>query len=227
MTAPRSRSRQPKQLDAGMFQAEISSFRLHLAAEGKSANTVRTYTEAVQWFVATYLLEESTTWYGTAAGHAVAARGGFRDAGPVNREPTARPQVAAGIPALQGGGGCQDETAVERGDQRRGLGRLETWAGASVVGVPWLHDASATAIAVNGSRPARARTAAARDLRIPMWHRMLGHDEGIVKGAPRPPIFTGSGTRPVITAGRLNEQGGGELPGLIGREPSPGAVLGI
>jgi len=43
----------------------------------------------------------------TAAGHVVAAREGFRDAGPVNREPTARPQVAAGIPALCGGGGCQ------------------------------------------------------------------------------------------------------------------------
>ena len=36
MTAPRPRSRQqPKQLDAGMFQAEISSFALRLAAEGR------------------------------------------------------------------------------------------------------------------------------------------------------------------------------------------------
>src|SRR5215469_5850257 len=43
----------------------------------------------------------------TAAGYAVAARGGFRDAGPANREPTARSQIAAGIPALRGGGGCQ------------------------------------------------------------------------------------------------------------------------
>jgi site-specific recombinase XerD len=50
MTASRSRSRQPKQLDAGMFQAEISSFALRLAAEGKAAKTIRTYTEAVQWF---------------------------------------------------------------------------------------------------------------------------------------------------------------------------------
>jgi hypothetical protein len=32
MTAPEPRSRKPKQLDAGIFQAEISSFRLHLAA---------------------------------------------------------------------------------------------------------------------------------------------------------------------------------------------------
>jgi hypothetical protein len=45
MTSPQLRSWQPKQLDAGMFQAEISSFRLHLAAEGKSAKTVPTYTE--------------------------------------------------------------------------------------------------------------------------------------------------------------------------------------
>ena len=53
MTAPRPRSRQqPKQLDAGKFQAEISSFALRLAAEGKAAKTIRTYTEAVQWFAA-------------------------------------------------------------------------------------------------------------------------------------------------------------------------------
>ena len=50
MTAPRSASGKPKQLDAGCFQPEISSFRLHLAAEGKAAKTVRTYTEAVAWF---------------------------------------------------------------------------------------------------------------------------------------------------------------------------------
>ena len=48
MTAPRPRSRQPKHLDAGIFQAEISSFALRLAAEGKAAKTIRTYTEAVQ-----------------------------------------------------------------------------------------------------------------------------------------------------------------------------------
>jgi site-specific recombinase XerD len=53
MTAPRARSRQPKQLDAGMFQAEINSFALRLAAEGKAAKTIRTCTEAVQWFAAT------------------------------------------------------------------------------------------------------------------------------------------------------------------------------
>src|SRR5580658_10187786 len=52
MTKSLSRSPQPKQLDAGIFQAEISSFALRLAAEGKAAKTIRTYTEAVQWFAA-------------------------------------------------------------------------------------------------------------------------------------------------------------------------------
>jgi hypothetical protein len=50
MTAPQSASRTPEQLDAGCFQPEISSFRLHLAAQGKAGKTVRTYTEAVQRF---------------------------------------------------------------------------------------------------------------------------------------------------------------------------------
>ena len=58
MTAPRSRSRQlPKRLDAGLFQAEISSFALRLAAEGKAAKTIRTYIEAVQWFAAACLTD--------------------------------------------------------------------------------------------------------------------------------------------------------------------------
>jgi site-specific recombinase XerC len=52
-TAPHSP--QPKQLDAGIFQAEISSFALRLAAEGKAAKTIQTYTEAVRWFAATCL----------------------------------------------------------------------------------------------------------------------------------------------------------------------------
>jgi integrase/recombinase XerD len=64
MTAPHQRYRQAKQLDAGVFQAEISSFRLYLAAEGKSARTIRTYTEAVAWFAAACLLERTsrTAW---------------------------------------------------------------------------------------------------------------------------------------------------------------------
>ena len=59
VTALRSRSWQLKLLDAGGFQPEISSFRLHLAAEGKAARTVRTCTEAVQWFAAARLAREA------------------------------------------------------------------------------------------------------------------------------------------------------------------------
>ena len=64
MPAPQSRYRQPKQLDAGGFQPEISSFGLYLAAEGKAARTVRTYVEAVQWFAAAHLLTQAgrTGW---------------------------------------------------------------------------------------------------------------------------------------------------------------------
>jgi site-specific recombinase XerD len=62
MSAPRSSSRQRKQLDAGCFQPEISSFRLHLAAEGKATKTVRTYTEAVQWFAGRLLQAGRTRW---------------------------------------------------------------------------------------------------------------------------------------------------------------------
>ena len=63
MTVPRPRFRQPKQLDAGALQAEIRSFKLRLAAEGKAAKTIRTYTEAVQWFAAASLLPKGrTSW---------------------------------------------------------------------------------------------------------------------------------------------------------------------
>ena len=64
MGAPQSRYRRPKQLDAGCFQPEISSFRLYLAAEGKAARTVRTYTGAVAWFAAVHLLTQAgrTGW---------------------------------------------------------------------------------------------------------------------------------------------------------------------
>lgn len=64
MAAPESRYRQPKQLEAGRFQQEISSFRLYLAAEGKAPKTVRNYTEAVQWFAVARLLRETgwTRW---------------------------------------------------------------------------------------------------------------------------------------------------------------------
>jgi site-specific recombinase XerD len=55
MAVPEPRSRPRKQLDAGVFQPEIGSFRLHLAAEGKAAKTIRNYVEAVQWFAAACL----------------------------------------------------------------------------------------------------------------------------------------------------------------------------
>jgi integrase len=63
MTSSRS-PRQPKQLAAGVLQPEVSSFRLHLAAEGKAAKTIRTYIEAVQWFAAAHLVPEAgrDTW---------------------------------------------------------------------------------------------------------------------------------------------------------------------
>jgi site-specific recombinase XerD len=60
VTAPQPRFWRPKLLDAEGFQPEIGSFRLHLAAEGKAVKTVRTYTEAVRWFAAAYLLRETT-----------------------------------------------------------------------------------------------------------------------------------------------------------------------
>jgi site-specific recombinase XerD len=44
-----------KDLAAGPYQPAISSFRLHLGAEGKSPKTIRTYVEAVQWFAAAHL----------------------------------------------------------------------------------------------------------------------------------------------------------------------------
>jgi hypothetical protein len=61
MTAPRPPFRQPKQLDAGALQAEITSFRLRLAAEGKAGKTIRTYTEAVQCLAAASLMPAGRT----------------------------------------------------------------------------------------------------------------------------------------------------------------------
>jgi integrase/recombinase XerD len=60
-------SRQPRPPglpDAGPLGADIASFRLHLAAEGKSARTVQGYTGAVRWFAAGYLLGPAgkTSW---------------------------------------------------------------------------------------------------------------------------------------------------------------------
>lgn len=63
MTAPH-RSGQPRRMDAGVLEPEIVSFRLHLAAEGKSPKTIRTYTDAARWFAGEYLLGQSgkTSW---------------------------------------------------------------------------------------------------------------------------------------------------------------------
>ena len=60
MRVPGPSSRQPKPLAAGVFQPEIGSFRLCLAAEGKSGKTVRMYTEAVQWFAAAHLIPQTS-----------------------------------------------------------------------------------------------------------------------------------------------------------------------
>ena len=54
----------PKLLDAGLFEAEVRSFGLHLAAERKAARTIRNYTEAVRWFAAAWLVPQTdnTRW---------------------------------------------------------------------------------------------------------------------------------------------------------------------
>ena len=46
--------------DAGPLGADIASFRLHLAAEGKAPKTVRTYTEAVAWIAAAHLIPRTS-----------------------------------------------------------------------------------------------------------------------------------------------------------------------
>jgi integrase/recombinase XerD len=64
MNVPQPGPRRRKPLDAGVFQGEICSFRLHLAAGGKAAKTVRTYTDAVAWFAAAHLVPRTsrTRW---------------------------------------------------------------------------------------------------------------------------------------------------------------------
>ena len=58
------RKPRPRQLDAGPFAADVASFRLHLAAEGKSPKTLKVYTEAVRYFAAAHLLTKTgkTRW---------------------------------------------------------------------------------------------------------------------------------------------------------------------
>ena len=64
MTVPGPSPRRLSRWPPGVFQPEIGSFRLCLAAEGKSAKTVRMYTEAVQWFAAAHLIPQTsrTRW---------------------------------------------------------------------------------------------------------------------------------------------------------------------
>ena len=64
MASPRRQRGSPGHLDAGPLSADIASFRLHLAAEGKSARTVQSYTGAVRWFAAAWLLGQAgkTSW---------------------------------------------------------------------------------------------------------------------------------------------------------------------
>ena len=64
MAGPPRRHGRAGQPDAGPLGADIASFRLHLAAEGKAARTVQGYTGAVRWFAAGYLLRQAgkTSW---------------------------------------------------------------------------------------------------------------------------------------------------------------------
>ena len=59
MTVQKTRPRRSRQLDAGVLDPEIGSFRLHLAAEGKAPRTIRSYTEAAAWFAAARLIGEA------------------------------------------------------------------------------------------------------------------------------------------------------------------------
>jgi hypothetical protein len=66
---PQRRLLRPRQLDAGVFGAEVASFRLHLAAENKAERTIRVYTEAVRWFAAAHLrCQTSKTRWGQVDG---------------------------------------------------------------------------------------------------------------------------------------------------------------
>jgi integrase/recombinase XerD len=64
MTASHPGSRQSRRMDAGVLEPEIGSFRLYLAAEGKSLKTIKSYTEAARWFAAEHLLSRAgkTRW---------------------------------------------------------------------------------------------------------------------------------------------------------------------
>jgi site-specific recombinase XerD len=59
MLPPRRRPQVRKDLDAGPLEADVGSFALHMAAEGKASRTIRNYTEAVRWFAAAFVLPET------------------------------------------------------------------------------------------------------------------------------------------------------------------------
>jgi site-specific recombinase XerD len=59
MAVPSLRSRRRHAPGAGPFGAEVESFVLHLAAEGKSVRTRCMYADAVRWFASAYLLRET------------------------------------------------------------------------------------------------------------------------------------------------------------------------
>ncbi|RAY13845.1 recombinase XerD [Actinomadura craniellae] len=65
---PATRPRERKNLNAGVLQSEIDSFRLHLNSERKAEKTVRTYIEAAQWFAAHHLLRKPGQKAGLGAG---------------------------------------------------------------------------------------------------------------------------------------------------------------
>ena len=142
MTVPQPRSRQPKLLDAGGFQPEIGSFRLHLAAEGKAATTVRTYTEAVQWFAAARLLAGAgrTSW--EEVGKQDVQRVDRRAAGPLQRrvrqQPVPCPAAVLQVAGRRGrdpGPDGRAEAAARPGQARPGLHRRGPYpAGAGVRG---------------------------------------------------------------------------------------------
>jgi hypothetical protein len=73
MTIPQPCPRRRKPFDAGPFTPEAGSFRLCLAAEGKAAKTVPTYTEALQWFAAAHVIPRTgCTRWGQVCGYAQA-----------------------------------------------------------------------------------------------------------------------------------------------------------
>jgi Phage integrase family len=94
MTIPQPCPRQRKSLDAGVFQGEICSFRLHLAAEGKAAKTLRTYTDAVAWFAAHLIPPHLADQLG-AGGRARCAEVAGPSAGPVQRRVCQQPVPGA------------------------------------------------------------------------------------------------------------------------------------